>query len=571
MFPSGKRLAEVDNKYDPFTFKFLSMLSKKDETVKDAFEVQEASPSDGHESSAGQTEETTNDGVIIFQEEDRAPEGELLPEPEELRIQKAFAAEIEHEEGTVVLHTLTRIESPGSGQIKTRDIGKAQEVTEDIVSAAGAMEDWANAAVNFLSNKKNIANVLKLAQGLAALSGPLGVLSAGLGIVSLFTESDTDKILGAIGQLSDKVDNLQNVMLQQFEKLENLVEYNTAKIQIDEEMEELSALLAIISKYQEAVKKGKAGENDRIAYANDIIHNQTDIYGNVLAIRDQARGNATKVNIFRAAYQESYGDLNAITALGNRLFSICVLGFSAYSLKKSLQREKDGTATVEHLKEDGRRAAELFQPLITDVRDQWNLWSNKCTEEIASNIRTEMNAAILPNLDVSSQVSAAGVLVKKLMEKWFWQDFVVLVYDPVAGLDNHGYRGWNVASWFRQSVKNGKQINLIVKWVPKEYSAEGSTWNTAYQRWELDWDLINRDWWKYFVLREPPPTKRVTRYAENDDWSNVLTMFDSMNTKPSYPGLVWACRVNKNAALAASGPNRVLWKSGSHFTVCFYR
>jgi|GEM_PF-3235584 len=548
------------------------MQNKKDETVKILLEDQKVASSDGHEPSADQMEQITRDGLIFFQEEeDQAAEGDLLPEPEELRIQKAFAAEIEQEEGAVIIHTLTRIESPGSGQIKTRGIGKANEVTEAVASAAGAMEDWANAAANFLSNKKNIANVLKLAQGLASLAGPLGILSTGLGVASLFTESDTDKILGAIGELSDKVDNLQNVMLQQFEKLENLVDYNTAKIQIDEEMEELSALLAIISKYREAVMKGKDGESDRIAYANDILNNQTDIYGNVLAIRDQARGNATKVNIFRAAYNESYGDLNAITALGNRLFSMCVLGFSAYSLKKSLQRERNGTATIEHLNDDGRRAAELFQPLITDVRNQWNLWSDKCTSEMERNIRAEMNAVVLPNLDASSHRSAAGVLLSKLMTKWFWQDFVVLVYDPVGGLENHGYRGWNLASWFRQSVKNGKQINLIIKWVPKEYSALGSTWNTAYQRLEWDWDLINRNWWEYYILRQPAPTKTVTRYAENEDWSNLLTMFDTMDTKPSYPGLVWACRRYKNAATVYSGVNRMLWKNGSQFTVCFYR
>jgi hypothetical protein len=457
-----------------------------------------------------------------------------------------------------------------SAMVSRDDVGTAREITGLLKEASDAMAEWSDASAwssEGSSGLKNVDKLLKTAEMFSKLSVGLGLLGAGLGIIEAITgDDDTSKILNAIKDLDVKLDSLQTLMLAQLEKLKQIIDDNHARTQIRPYLNKLSTIRDVVLHYQEVAQDPSRKEDaikDRV-----LEYKRSEVFESVQGIFAQSTGAQQANNIFRTAYQASYGDMKMITDLGSSLHSLCVFGLIADNLIGTLEAKRSNQGNKAEALNTAKNAADLYQPLIDSVLKAWRTESNNCRYNVKANMVRMMETDIMPKLPSSDHGKAAIRIRDTLRGKWFWLDWLAIVYNPIYSLSNHGYKGWGTKSWFRRQISGG-QANIIVKYVDELRAPEGRSSSTRYSYRTIDW---GKSLAKGYPFWGGDPVY-VTAYinAEDKDWEDVRDMFKELSGQHRSPGLIWACRRYQGAYYACNNIARLKWVNGSHFTICIYR
>ena len=460
------------------------------------------------------------------------------------------------------------LESPRTA----RTVGGASNTLKSISGHAKTAADSLKTFADTIDGKDlkslaNVKNLLKVSKGLSRLSAGLGMLGAVLGVISLLTgeESDTDKILNAIDKLDKKIDSLQTAMLDQFDKLKNIVEVESAKTQLRPHLNVLRSVKDLVLAYQKAAKDPTQRQ---IAVDRLLDFDRKDVQMSVEAIFSQCTGRDQATNILEATYNKTFGSMLAVTDIGASLYSFACFGYIADSLIGTLERTRDGGENAEAARQEGIFAKNLYNPMIEGIYAAWESFSNRCENEFEANMISKVQTEIFPRMNASLHEASVKDVRNKLRDQWFWKDWCAIIYDNVSGLNNHGFKGWGVKSWFRQTVSNG-QVNMMVKWVDKTVAASGKNqWNTHGTI-----KVINPayDWFDSVGLDDDPAWINKTVTTQDLDWKNVETAFNRMNSQISHPGMVWMCRRGKGVYYASTNANRRTWKNGKYFTICIFK
>lgn len=430
---------------------------------------------------------------------------------------------------------------------------------ENSGAAADALKTFAD---SFTQNSKNIKTLNKLlsaSKGLSRLSSGLGMLGAALGIISILSgeESDTDKILNAISKLDSKLDTLQSVMIGQFDKLAHVAEVNAAKTQLRPHINSLKTLQDLVAVYNRSAKNSAQRE---IATDRLLEYRHRDILEAVEAIYSQCTGSFTATNIFDATYNRTYGDISAITNLGASLYAFACFANIADSLLSMLKRSREGSHNLQTANEVNTFNKNLYSPMLTGIHAAWENAHQRCIDNFESNMVKQMQADVFPRTNASDHKGAVNNFRNILKDKWFWKDWIVIVYDPIGGFNNHGLNGWGVKSWFRQNMKGG-QANIVIKHVDKTVSPGTANQNTKFtHRWVDNGTFI----W------DKPKNRSKDYQIEDFNWSDVRHAFDKLNPRNSYPGLIWMCKRYKGVWMASTNSRRLTWKNGKRFTICVF-
>lgn len=483
--------------------------------------------------------------------------------PAEIKVRKS---EVDRE-GAQELHTLSELATLDTGQ----PIGAAatisgvspSRIVADLEKTSRAFNDW-HKYVNDLSKSADglyyggiggaINGFLSSTKIFAKLSIGFGLIGAGLGFVSLFAggKDANEKILDAVEKLEGRVDQLERSMNAQFEQLKNELEWNAARIQIVNYLNPLNALRPLVSRYQEAVKVGNSTTirdmEDRL-----LEYDRRVVWDSIIGIYSQVHGKDLHLNILEALYKSSYGHLSSLVQVGSSLLSYCVFGLMADAMIRRLQlireAQDQGREVDESLMMEAASGADkLYLPINEDVSSEGARWSSQCVSEAKENIKLRMDNVILRNLHHGDHKGGAGFIRKSLHNYWPWFDWFVVVYDPVAGFDNHAWRGWDSHGWLRHHLASGGDINVVIKWVD----------------------------------RGTPVTNRSTTSTDLPDGKGRFEDFPSVFSMPidvffqfwkpplTYPAMFWACRRYKGVFASCDNQARLFWRNGKSYTVAVY-
>lgn len=451
---------------------------------------------------------------------------------------------------------------------------KAKDVTAMMKQASDVLQQWAESDPLGEKKLKALDDLLRVSKSLSKLSMGLGLLGAGLGLLSIFMEqkSDTDRILEAVGELSAKVDRLKQAMLEQFDNLRAHVELAAAKSQITQALDTLTALKALIDIYKDE-RKPQSEREDALTRLKEF--RRKDVETSVVSIAAGATGASGHISVLATAYDATYGDLRVITQLGRALYGYLVFGLSADALLSSIAFDAEGKseeAKLDALEAAARTSADYYRPLLDEAHKAWADADARCRSQFDSNWVRHAEARLFPRLPSSDHDAAAKSLVKQLAERWFWRDWLAIVYDPVGGWENHGT---SMPNWFHRDLASG-QANLIVAQCDRERPARGGSVDTSVAVTGPE-----------VVTHRDPQTwveiKQRTSYrgpAEDGVWSVTKDSrpFPMNDVRPLLGALIQkvpAAWIGNREAVGSVGsastrPERSTLKQGKRFWVCLF-
>lgn len=428
--------------------------------------------------------------------------------------------------------------------IQSLSVDKEVVIIDRLRYAADAFDKWENAEKAWRGSKqlKTFSKFISTSKTFAKASAGLGILGSGLVVVSVFAsigqESDTEKILNAIGELDKKLDYLESRMAAHFINLSNENRVNAAKTDISGYINTLGTLQALVRTYKEAAldtnRKKDAAERLLDFNRGQVLSAVKGIANNVYG------GSFFATSIIEATYDLTYGDVNAVTEVGSALLAYAKFGLIADTLIGTLELErdgklkkKDGTVDETKLLAAAKNVEELYQSEILHIFDKWNEFHNRCISKLPDNVDRKMREKIMPSISANDHEKAVNILVRELGSQWFWMDWLSIVYDPITGGTKHALYGWGIKYYFRQQIAGGK-ANIVIKWVDKNSPPKGANWPTTINKTKL----------------------------ENASVRFLSKIHEDLNKQIVYPGLFWVCRREKGVRAQWTNSKRMTWING---------
>jgi hypothetical protein len=442
------------------------------------------------------------------------------------------------------------------------------------------------AAVKMAADRAGkIDELVKVAEKLSKLSAGLGAVGAGLGLAATLvgmiveTESETDRVLRAISDLSTQVETLNSSMDRQFEQLSDLVTETAAKTQLFPHVARIKTLCEMLDSYRKHCEKDPKSAESRNSRKNlrGFQLAETRIAANAIYMSMCESGLVT--NVLGAAYRLSSGDFRVIDDVGGALFALLTYALVAEVAVKNLGDGDDAVIAQEEAAAIQQDSVEFYGPKIERAQTEWDAAISRCYSEQASNVNKKTKQLVGgAGFDPGNHQASANSLCNALHAQFPWLDWISIVYDDVDGSDVHGYWGDNCVTVFHT-----KGVNVIVHWVDKSNAPVGSSLTTI---------VIDRD--SYF-LRLIPPYYWHTRIdveaalqqeksgfsvaAENGWWGDIDVLAEMILTRSgtrrsriqsNVRGFVWRCRRLHGVWSSCTNNERLLWKNGSTATVCVY-
>lgn len=404
---------------------------------------------------------------------------------------------------------------------------------------------------------KTIEALLKVSKGLSRVSLGLGVIGAVLGIISIFSnrKSDTQLILEAIDQMGQKINDLEATMLNQFERLINIIGKEHALTQLRGHLNKLVALQKVVINYNGYILKGEIKDQEE---CKELLleYKSKEIREAVVAIASQSTGANLADNIFSAIDRTSYGNLSEITDLGSYLYYFASFGLIADTLIQTLKiTNDDGEVDIDKAETKAKVANDIYLPLLDSIYESWESSHHKCIKDHKKNWREKVikEWMLVHNIESPDYQKLSVDLLGILSKQWFWKDWFVLIYDGKRGYHNHSMEGGDYEWWPKDSK------NIIVFSISKDREALGSQWDTSYTIGEFNEYLENGK------------TERGVQYhlikaKIKVEWPNIEDAFRLMDHPVKDDGFICMLRKGIKYGHTCTNKNRLLYRVGNDST-----
>jgi len=349
-----------------------------------------------------------------------------------------------------------------------QDLKRVKSSIEVAQKMASQVNAWAEKATKLAESGKELSEIQDVLKGVTAFgkaSAFLGVAAGGMELVLMLVGGPTpeEQIMSMIGKLSNKVDRLGQHLDYEFERLEDHDDLVNAKNLINKHNNKIRDVLSWIDEYRNAEDEHAKIGIQKTLLEGDLYY-QSQYLDCVRHMADLLNNSSADQNILLATFNSTCGDLKAITTIGMPYLMSAIYASMAYSLLAALRFQRnsdDGLQTPEEIEE-------LFQPYINKISEAIKSYSQKCYDEAEQRIEERVEKdEIFKELDVSDYNDAASVVIDQLYKQWYWYDWLVIVYAPVEGWDNHGViAGTHLIHKKMQPCKK-EEANIIISWTPK--------------------------------------------------------------------------------------------------------
>lgn len=463
-----------------------------------------------------------------------------------------------------------------------KDIGKG---SAELVSNINKF----NVAMNIgkdSCNSKGINNIIELLSdsSLSKISAGIGCLSAAISLVSLFSgaKSSEEIILDMLGNISDKIDSLQSLMLSRFDRLEAVVERVSVNATLNESFKVIGSAITTL----DGLLKSKTD-----AQRKQAINNLRKIDFNALRVAVAGIDTTVTVqswqnSVYSANLRTTYGDLDVIQSIG-RTLNYYILSAQLLECAIKIAEEfpdsllctiasDDGHTFLDDLQnaydaQDAKNEQlEKINAINTLAEEYYSVYLNRHTQSWTKALKEVLENApyymdlyctekLLPMLDAKNHSGAVHHLVNSLSKQWGWLDFFAVVYNDVHGTKKHsinGYLDFHL-EYFHHNINGGK-ANVFFTWKDKDETALGSTRNStvSYSYGDILNQLPSANA-KQFTYKGAAEKFNLWRDLDEVDKSLV-------SSKSNDHRLTWACRKNCGVSRAQTDEKRVFWANGKY-------
>ncbi|OPX55111.1 hypothetical protein SAMN02745127_01331 [Oceanospirillum multiglobuliferum] len=365
-------------------------------------------------------------------------------------------------------------------------------------SASKAIDHNAELSTQLLSKCTDIEKAVKalkpgaLSKIVTAMKGVGTAISIITFFMELGQESDTDRILKEISVLSGKIDRLQTLMINRFDRTENYISEVAAK-------QTLSSAIANISSAYTAVdtlRKAKNKLEREFALRNIMEINLQSIRTSVQEINSTINTSSTGNKIFKSILATSYGNADTINGIGMKVYSVLQEAylvdivvsilrschgknvFSKLDVNMSIESQIEKLELTPLLEAAHNNSSDHYIPTIDILNEEWFAALKSCKDDSRKYICSYFETEALNNIEPNEKQKSASILVESLKNRWGWIDFFSVIYENVKGFNNHILHASsnNKIVCFRKNIKN-VECNIIVVWVESTEDEKGSQYS----------------------------------------------------------------------------------------------
>lgn len=361
------------------------------------------------------------------------------------------------------------------------------------MSIDGDVKEVANISykLSLLSSKTqdfgNAMEIIDECGKFAKFSGALGVLGAGLGLITTFMggKSDTEKILDAIKDVSNQINELHDRMEYHFEQLKSEIKQDLAldnfqswKAKFKAVKRDMDELYKIENQKSEKARSIRAVLRD---FSTAEIQEGFEYIASLFGINDQG----IDINLLEETYKVSNGSFAKINLIASGMYSQLILATVIWGLINSLGKSEDEMKTHTDKWVDDQRnfMTNIFKGPMTKAHSAWESWYKKCQDDFHANANQFLIDRINKASDRGNHKKTAEYLCHEFSANYDVYDWVVIVYDPVSGWDRHKCNGVHYfMSWRYQGIN--VTVGAISKALaPREMTTQsvsvGDTWLTT--------------------------------------------------------------------------------------------
>ncbi len=455
----------------------------------------------------------------------------------------------------------------------------ASDVAGQMKRAADSVIKWAAEDKAGQEILERFDKLLGTTKALSKLSMGLGLLGAGLGLIGMFSggKSDTDRILGAIKDLSTKVDSLKKLMVDQFESLKAHGSKLAATTQISDALDNLKTIQGLAKIYENALNAQPVVQADVDAAAEALIgFDRGVIKKNAMALAGAATGDG-HTPLITSTYALTQGDVTAVFNVGAGLYSSALYAVVADGLVYSLQlnaSSKSDEEKIQLLEAEQRLSAKYYEPLLEKIQKAWDDLYWRSRRDWQMNLPLWLFTQVFHTLSSSDHAGTAKQLVEKVSERIFWMDWAAVVYDPVAGWGNH------VSSirLYKATPLMGGLANIALADADKHAPAVGGRLSTHVSLANGPSILTYQDPVEpgrnhsSSSSYEGPAELAIWKADENQDEQKYITDTRVLHASLSKQGgNAWVGKTGSHVGFATTNPDRAKMVSGSYFDVFLWQ
>jgi len=338
----------------------------------------------------------------------------------------------------------------------------ALKTASSVLSGAADQLEKANKA----GELKEFANYVGKLQKLGKVAQGLGMMGSAVNVLlTIGQKSETQQIISEIKKVDAHISALSARMDNRFDELEAYEALLKAQGEVSGPLTKISAATEAWQLYQNDIQNLKGG-----ADAHQLSgRNVSQIFDAATAVADQCAGGNLHTPILQAAETYTDGDMPAVLQLGHLLVMRMTEAQRVYAALYALDLADGDTPPADIVQKASEASARDFQSHVKDCVDaveQSFLRLNR--QPIVSRHVKAAVPKLVEGLSSWSTKGAAKEIGQALERKHPLYDFMVIVYEPVEGFDNHSL--WHGSSSIQKYAMEGPgkvKRNLIVAWAPR--------------------------------------------------------------------------------------------------------
>jgi|GEM_PF-2898950 len=396
---------------------------------------------------------------------------------------------------------------------------------------------------------------------LSKLTAGLGMVGAGFAIIGVLSgeEDATDKVLNAIDKLSNQVTELGNRMDSQFSRMESVIKEAAAKAQlvpaisffdglklhIDGLSKELDRSSTAAIQYRKSIRTFSVA--DITKYAETIVLTMTT--------------NPYSNSVLDSVYVDTHGDITTLNDIAGGLMSYLLFTAQAHGIVLSLgsndEEMKRYPSDIESV--NSGIVDKAHNSGFEKAQNAWQVIINKCISSMSDNVESKTKSLIDVAPNIEDHSGTVTYLLNSLSKQFFWNDWIVIVYNPVTGFDKHAMFGSDYKPIFRY-----KGVNVVVKWIDKGES----TINRGASRE----NRINcKNPLPGMMFPDPAGSEIIPGqdfvFIKSESIEQMANLY--MLTPLQSPGFIWTCNRQEGVFANWTNPDRVIWENGL-LTFCLF-
>jgi hypothetical protein len=397
---------------------------------------------------------------------------------------------------------LPRVEARAGGDSRLEVAEGRIRLAEKGVDRLGAI---AKASKEFARDATAATDLTKIAGAFGNLAPVLGAFGVGLsiasGVVSLFVQSDSEKMLEMLQQILDKVDSLRGDVETRLKRIQDMAIETAARSQVLPHVTSLDAYVGAFREYCNGAQELAGmteGTDEWRRKATDVGSQRSDleklnplkdvkvcVHGLMTAMT--AADDDLAFNLLEAAQKESYGDLIELCQFAFRLLDLAAASVVMVGTLKGWEWQTKNPGRTP----DAFEAAGLSDALARDYAYPLEAMATaavtqtiRCVEDLRPNLERQLDDVIATTAlkedwirprELHGYAAMAQKLLGDIQVRHSWCDFTVVVYEPKPA----EFTRWCVVDpaartlvRCRARFSNGACANVVVRYDVRAVPAE---------------------------------------------------------------------------------------------------